>query len=1505
MMGKKRRINVLLAIILVFSVIVFDASKSAVAETTFSCQLYCADVYANDEVCQKLINQAMTVTMPSTNIVNQLDSQYAFQSSVTAWEAAHWLTKPSGVTDDIVMDAKGYYSAIILSVFKAEYTSKDNITKTEEKVTSNVNKLMKQIKSWVKESDNSEWSKIDVGPNVQNQILSTKQSEELKKWITGDFMEDHPLLFGSAECINMIEDCLKTAKTLGDAMELMCSYVQISQMGDDMKAVLENMYSKCPSDNAILKEALLECETSADDYKKGILTADCSALTGVGVDIVGEMMDAGWSRLISLCPYAKAFMIGAKVGTWLGDTVCTTLFSTDKTIEQYKKMKCLDEVTALIRQSVTDMKTTYISNRTEDNGSNYLASVNVLFEALNLSCGFAEKYADVLYKDASLGWLFIKDNTYESYVKSVKSIQNSYASMHQDLQRIFMNQLQEEYPDEYYSFIGEESHGSSETKIPVQGISFGQDSMVIGYNDNNIYMMEKPEILPVNATNQNITYSSSDSSVVEIGEIFGSLTAKKEGRATITAITEDGGFTDTIEVIVSSGKDNPYTDIAVPHIQATGKCGNNIGWVLYADGSLVINGSGEMEIYRTFASYSPNCIVGSTYDKDVQKVIISKDITNIDSYAFNKCENLKSVQLSTGLKSIDQGAFSGCDSLSKIDIPFSVSQIGKAAFEQSGIEELVIPSNVSVINTETFKNCKKLSKISLPEGITKIGFEAFEYCNSLKNIELPSNLKLIEGSAFRLCGLENITIPSSVEDVQKNAFYGCQELGKIKIQNGVYKIQSQAFSYCKSLISIEIPPSIESMGEAVFEHCDNLQKVIVDFGVSDIGTQTFSACGQLRQVELPSTLKNIGEKVFSGCSALTSVKIPQSVEKLGNDTFYKCGALVTLELPDGITSIGNECFAYCTALKDISLPESLCIISPKMFQKCSLLSNVQMSNKVTEIGEYAFEGCSSLNDISLSNNLITVGAYAFGNCEKLPKINLPQNLLNVGEGAFASCLLLTGISIPNGVTEIAKETFSHCENLIDITLPKGITKIGDSAFSYCKNIKKIELPETVNSIGAFAFVRCSEVEKINIPKAVIMIGDDAFFRCEKLECVDIPEGLTKIGDHVFYGCSALSVIELPESIVSIGNYAFAECSSLIRLTIPKSVTTIGNNATFSGCNAVTIYCYEDSVAHKYMKEHKLKYVLIDSVTNVLAKTITINMNELDINHLMVGSNYVFQATVLPENVTDPSVRWSSSNSAVARIGTATGRLTAVSEGTTVITATANDNSGKSATVEIKVVLKKEDITEEVTTEEKTTEESTTTEYNKGDNVQIESIVDLKATPAGKNKVNITWTKVDKANGYLIYAKKKGKYGYCGLANAGTQTSYIDTKAVDTDYNFYWVYPFRYDAKGKRVIGKCTKYVYAKGICTATENLRAFSVKGGVKLTWSKKAGASGYLIYGKKTGGKYGYIGMTKGYGTTSYTDKSALKSAYNFYWVIPYHYSQGGKLVAGQTGKYVYGKAK
>ena len=157
-----------------------------------------------------------------------------------------------------------------------------------------------------------------------------------------------------------------------------------------------------------------------------------------------------------------------------------------------------------------------------------------------------------------------------------------------------------------------------------------------------------------------------------------------------------------------------------------------------------------------------------------------------------------------------------------------------------------------------------------------------------------------------------------------------------------------------------------------------------------------------------------------------------------------------------------------------------------------------------------------------------------------------------------------------------------------------------------------------------------------------------------------------------------------------------------------------------------------------------------------------------------------------------------------------------------------------------------------------------------------------------------------AEGYLIYAQKNGKYGYVGMTTSGT--SFIDKKALDTEYNYYWVFPYITNSSDKMVVGETSKYVYAKGITPAVTGLKASSLKGGVKLSWTKSRDAEGYLIYGIRDGGKYTYIGMTSG---TSFTDKKAAKSGYNFYWVYPYHKNSQGKMITGLVAPYVYGKAK
>ena len=188
-----------------------------------------------------------------------------------------------------------------------------------------------------------------------------------------------------------------------------------------------------------------------------------------------------------------------------------------------------------------------------------------------------------------------------------------------------------------------------------------------------------------------------------------------------------------------------------------------------------------------------------------------------------------------------------------------------------------------------------------------------------------------------------------------------------------------------------------------------------------------------------------------------------------------------------------------------------------------------------------------------------------------------------------------------------------------------------------------------------------------------------------------------------------------------------------------------------------------------------------------------------------------------------------------------------------------------------------------------------------DGALVGTIVKLKAASAGRNKVKLTWDPISEADGYLVYGQKNGKYAYVGMTTQGT--TFTDTKALDNDWNYYWVFAYAKDSHAKMIPGGCLKYVYAKGVCLAVTNLKASSGTGYVKLSWTASAGADGYLVYGIRPGAAYGYIGMTT-QGTT-FTDTKASKADYTFYWVFPYHKDANGSMIVGGTAKYTYGKAR
>jgi hypothetical protein len=116
-------------------------------------------------------------------------------------------------------------------------------------------------------------------------------------------------------------------------------------------------------------------------------------------------------------------------------------------------------------------------------------------------------------------------------------------------------------------------------------------------------------------------------------------------------------------------------------------------------------------------------------------------------------------------------------------------------------------------------------------------------------------LSRIENAAFRLTGLVEIIVPSSVEILGERCFSLCKSLSSVAFESGsrLSRIEKEAFDQT-GLIEIILPSSVEILGEECFS----------DF--RSLFSETF---------ESESRLREFGRNAFSGlpiCPTLPTKK---------------------------------------------------------------------------------------------------------------------------------------------------------------------------------------------------------------------------------------------------------------------------------------------------------------------------------------------------------------------------------------------------------------------------------------------------------------------------------------------------------------------------------------------------------------------------------------------------------------------------------------------------------
>ena len=355
--------------------------------------------------------------------------------------------------------------------------------------------------------------------------------------------------------------------------------------------------------------------------------------------------------------------------------------------------------------------------------------------------------------------------------------------------------------------------------------------------------------------------------------------------------------------------------------------------------------------------------IGTCKDLDVviPKTYNGKPVTGIGEYAFKNLL-ITSVVIQDNIKRIEQYAFP-CPLLSAVHI-FDLSawcniEFGYWPFDHElnlymdgkPITDLIIPEDVTKINSWAFYYCKKLESVVIPNNVTTIGSYVFEGCQKLTTVKMGNNVTAVGGSLFQNCtSLKEINLSNKLTSIPVTMFRGCTELTSISIPDSVQRIGHEAFSDCPKLNSITIGKGVTSMDDSAFYNT-KINSVYI--------TNLVTWCN-LAYSNPPSNPALLYDNLYLNGQLITEVEIPAGIDRLSAYQMLNVESII----------IGN----------DVKLIEQFA------FYRTYNVKRIEIRNGVQKIMRDSFS-CENVTEIIIADSVTTIGEHAFWlNGERIPTI---------------------------------------------------------------------------------------------------------------------------------------------------------------------------------------------------------------------------------------------------------------------------------------------------------------------------------------------------------------------------------------------------------------------------------------------------------------------------------------------------------------------------------------
>ncbi len=713
-------------------------------------------------------------------------------------------------------------------------------------------------------------------------------------------------------------------------------------------------------------------------------------------------------------------------------------------------------------------------------------------------------------------------------------------------------------------------------------------------------------------------------------------------------------------------------------------------------------------------------------NKELRMVVIPDSVSVIGTSAFLNCNHLGEITLSKNIEKLGSGAFGNCVSLTSVLIPKSLtvgggnvwnenlhgafggcSTLSSVAFEEgttqiasylfyncTGLKEIKIPDTVTKIDSHAFHSAVNLKKVQLGNAVTEIAEDAFNGCAALTDVMISDSVIKIGDHAFSECtALSQIVIPDSVSTIGTSAFLNCRKLEIVTLSKGLENLGSGAFGNCVSLTSVLIPKSLTVGGGNVwnenlhgaFGGCSTLSSVAFEEGTTQIASYLFYNCTGLKEITIPDTVTKIQENAFYSANNLKKVKIGNKVEEIKSNAFNGCTSLESIETPESTKTFGSSCFRDCKNLKSAVIHATKTSMGTNLFNGCSSLETVTLPVDKTVLEEGMFRECTSLKKIAMPDTLQTVGNYAFYNCDALTVMTLPKGVTSVGNQAFYDCDALTAVHIPDSVTSLGGDLFYSCDALRDVTLGLGLSVIPANTFLGCGSLAEIVIPYYVKELGNASFKNCTSLTSVTMPRGLAKIGTEVFSYPRKMTIYGISgtyaEEYAKANNITFVDRQThAAAVEMPEKLTMVRGAA----KTLVVSVTPSDFT---DEITWKSAdeNIVTV---DDrgKVTARAIGSTTVK-VMVGSVSAVCQVTVVQPVTSVRVTPSKIEAEaaevFALTAEVNPVDAYDKSILWSSSDETVVTV-TQEGQIMTLAKGTAVITASAQDGSGKSGNCKVTV-----------------------------------------------------------------------------------------------------------------------------------------------------------------------------------------------------------------------------